>query len=234
MKLLYLTRFTNDDRAGPEDARLSALAEDILPLGLEVAVAGTEDGKLYQLSRAGEDSGRGPMGRDRIGRCPVFRFVAAFEPRAAAASELVLSYYLPDVVHTGDIEVLGPFGWQALRRWGARVLHELDNEDSLCAFSGRAERAFDCGAQCTGCRLATRRRRLASAEVDAVVCDEDRLLNRYLGAGYFPAARWSEVIPKGHDREARAKAYLKLYEKIAVRTVEDIAVRNWAQATVVA
>lgn len=184
MKLLYLTRFTNDDRSGPEDVLLCALAEDMLPLGVEVAVAGVEDGKLYQLSHAGEGGGRG-----RMRRRPVWRFVAAFEPWAATASEMVLSYYLPDVVHTGDIEVLGPFGWQSLRRWGARVLHEVDNEDSLCAFSGRAERTLECSAQCTGCRLATRRRRLASAEVDAVACGEDRLLNRYLGAGYFPVAR---------------------------------------------
>ena len=227
MRVLFVA---NDLESGVDDCGdilLSGLADGMARLGLDVAVAGLTQGQAFRLGTRDDKQ----SGAVALAQGPVWSPYATFDSRRPAAPAELLSHFVPEVVHTGGIDPLGPFGWASLRRWGAAVVHSLRDQELLCALGGRGAVAQAVcgqdgdGAQCGGCRIATRRRRCASLEVDAVVAEGHRLLKRHLAAGYFSRAVCREVIPKDHNRDGLARAYLGVYEKLVAaravpRTVE--------------
>lgn len=118
-------------------------------------------------------------------------------PWMAAALGRQFDALRPEVVHTHTIAGFSTSAWRAALRRRIPRIHTLRDYYLACPRSTMFREGRNCERPCGGCAPFAAPRRRASALVDAVIGNSRFILDRHLALGYFPNARFRDVIHSG-------------------------------------
>ncbi|MDP4021785.1 glycosyltransferase family 4 protein [Methylobacterium sp. NEAU 140] len=178
------------------------LAERLAAAGTAVAALRTGGAGIPAEETAGGVAVRAIPARNlhppfEARRDPVRRLLwHALDDWAGDAGRLghAIASFRPDVVHTNTLSGLTTALWRAARAAGVPVVHTLHDYYLTCPRCSRFSGGARCAGTCGGCRLLTRRRRRATALVDAVVGVSRRILDIHLAEGLFAGAATRTVV----------------------------------------
>lgn len=207
MRILLSNNFYYPNMLGGAEMSALTLAEMLTERGHEVrmlCLSGTE--KTDRLVHNGVEviamgrklMGTGPTAEARSG-------VGRLAWHLSAGQDFGWQKELQAVISEKPVDIVNSFNlagtttqlWSAVKALDLPLVHTLFGTYLVCFRGPMFRNGRDCGTQCTGCAVMTRKRRHDSRLVDAVVGDSDAVLQRHLQHGYFPAARERTVINCG-------------------------------------
>jgi glycosyltransferase involved in cell wall biosynthesis len=140
---------------------------------------------------------------DSLFKKVVWHSLDNYNPRAIRAVEDAIRRERPDVVLSSTIENFGPAIWQASHRLGVPVVHILRSYYMRCLRGTMFRDGSNCAAPCTACQVFTVGRRVASAQVDALVGISAFVLEQH--SQLFPSAL-RRVIPNAVPGRSNSRA----------------------------
>lgn len=149
-----------------------------------------------------------PFG-DKGPRKVAFKVLDLHNVWTAAHFDRILGEWSPDVVHTHNLSGFSTLVWAKARARAIPVVHTLRDYNLVCGQGTmfRAGRSCTASSRCTGCRLYSTPKILATKDVQAVVGISSTVLRLHREAGAFPDTPAS-VIPNGFACNSTAERKL--------------------------
>lgn len=229
MKIVHINSLYAPFQIGGAEKSVQILAEAQRALGHDVSVLTTApDGNDRQASINGVDihylSVRNlyrPFTDEphtSVSKA-VWHAIDSYNPMMGNRIGGKLDVIRPDIVHTHTIAGLSVSAWRAAETRRIPRVHTLRDYYLACPRSTMFKEGHNCTSPCNDCAFYAGPRRRQSARVDAVIGNSRFILDRHLALGYFPQARFRDVIYSGQPprnvaaspRLAREKGQLPMF-----------------------
>lgn len=210
MKVLLSNNFYYPNVLGGAEISVQTLAETLAGQGVDVNLVALSGGPQTEKFTHNGVSVTA-LGRPRVGATPTakvrpklgrlaWQLSASADFGMTGALGKVMDDVQPDLMHSFNLAGMTTAIWRAAKARNLPLAHTLYGTYLVCFRGPMFRDGFDCGTQCTDCRLLTGSRKRDSALVDAVAGDSQAVLGRHLDHGYFPTAPRKMVINSGFDQ----------------------------------
>lgn len=207
MKIFIANNFYDPNMLGGAERSVKILAESLVAAGDQVTVvslAATPDQHLDTINGVRVhyvQSGNLGAGLADPSRTPLDRVLWHLSgehiARSTGAIERLMRAENPDIVHSFSLPGMSFNVWRLANRLRVPLVHTLFDYYIICARGTMFRRGHNCAALCTDCRIMTKRRRMQTRRVDALVGASQYLVDRHLAEGCFAGARIKRVIYDG-------------------------------------
>ncbi|WP_028311764.1 glycosyltransferase [Derxia gummosa] len=203
MRILFVSANYGGNVVGGAQVSIRLVAEEMVKLGHDVAVASIDDGKpdlpdwqmpgLRRFRFDVENLYWRPARRPGALRRLAWHLIDRSPGHHSRSLGRIMDDFMPDVVHTNVLGGVGSGPWRAARRRGIPIVHSVHDYYVMCLTSGM-RRGGNCARPCKSCDVLSSVTAGDSALVDGVIYVSQHMRDTHRAARRFAGARHETIL----------------------------------------